>query len=457
MVLPQGDPPAVASEATAWAQESRHARSSSPPPNVTLNDFELLDRFSGRSLGKGSFGLVRMVRLKGTDNVFALKESAKTEAMNGNLQAQVERELYNHHSLKHRNIVRLYNYMQDEKFVYMLLEFCAKGELYQLLRTQKNRRFDEAMSRHFFTQLVDGLQYLHSQNIIHRDLKPENLLVDADDVLKIADFGWCVRVERAEPVQRRFTFCGTMDYLAPEMLQQSGHDHTLDIWACGILLYEMMVGRPPFQTSNYPVLISRILTVALSFPAWMPEGVKDLVKKLMKQEPRHRLPLDQVLRHPWVRGLEYSEQTLVQPIDSRQSQGSTTIPSESPHGTSTGRTLDSRSVDSRYSPNSTLHPVDSQQSQASTQPVDTRQSQHSMYFPCAARAAGGQQVPFATPTQSNRAVYVQNQPPPSYGQPVQRPMQIVHMMPFPQQGYPVQRHVRAQEPRTWGGPVYRPA
>lgn len=451
--MPQGDTPAVASEVSA---QSRHARSSSPPPNVTLNDFDLLDRFTGRSLGKGSFGLVRMVRLKGTDNVFALKESAKKESVSGNLMAQVERELNNHHSLKHKNIVRLYNYMQDEKLVYMLLEFCAKGELYQLLRTQPYRRFDEAMSRHFFTQLVDGLQYLHSQNIIHRDLKPENLLVDADDVLKIADFGWCVRV-RTEPVQRQFTFCGTMDYLAPEMLQQCGHDHTLDIWACGILLYEMMVGRPPFQTSNYPVLVSRILNVVLNFPAWMPEGVKDLVKKLMKPEPRHRLPLDQVLRHPWVLGLEYSElqneplrsQILMQPIDSRQSQGSTTIPSESPHGTSTGRTLDSRN-----SLNSTTHPVDSQQSQASTQPVDTRQNQYSTYFPCAARAP--QQVPFATPTQSNRAVYVQSQQPPSYGQPVQRPLQIVHMMPFPQPGYP-QRHVRAQEPRTWGGPVYRPA
>ncbi|CAJ1385403.1 unnamed protein product, partial [Effrenium voratum] len=189
-------------------------RSRSPPEEVKLSDFEILDGAGGRSLGKGSFGVVRRIRRKGTDDVYALKTMQKMEVVSGQLVEQVEREIQVQRNLKHENVLRLYKHFEDEDTVYLLLEYCAKGELYQLLRTQKGRKFNEQMSKHFFVQLVRGLKYLHSYHIVHRDLKPENLLITHDDVLKIGDFGWC-----AATTVPRTTFCGTMDYLAPEMIQ----------------------------------------------------------------------------------------------------------------------------------------------------------------------------------------------------------------------------------------------
>jgi len=177
-----------------------------------------------------------------------------------------------------------------------MLEFCEKGELYQILRTQKCRRFTEPIACNFFVQVVDGLHYLHQKSVVHRDIKPENLLVDHDGCLKIADFGWC-----AVSNILRTTFCGTLDYLAPEMIQGKGHDHTLDIWSAGVLLYEMVVGRPPFQSTNHAQLISKILTLDLRFPPFASAQVQDLIRNLLRRDPRERICLPEVLRHEWVR------------------------------------------------------------------------------------------------------------------------------------------------------------
>lgn len=273
------------------------SRSSSPSAQATLDDFEILDGGRGRSLGKGSFGVVRRVEHRGTGVVYALKTMQKIVVIESDLIDQVEREIQVQQGLKHANLVRLYKHFQDSETVYLLLEFCAKGELYQLLRTRRNRRFEEDTARHYFTQVTRGLQYLHRQSIVHRDVKPENLLVTHDDVLKIADFGWC-----AVSTVQRMTFCGTLDYLAPEMIQARGHNHTLDIWSLGVLLYEMVVGRPPFQSTQHVTLMARILAIDLRFPALVTPPVSDLVQRLLQMEPKLRMPLEQVLRTAWVLG-----------------------------------------------------------------------------------------------------------------------------------------------------------
>lgn len=270
-------------------------RPDSPGPDVRLDDFEVVDGDAGRSLGKGSFGVVRRIRRKGTCDVFALKTMQKIEVIEGELIDQVEREIQVQRNLKHDNVLRLYRHFEDAETVYLLLEYCAKGELYQLLRSRKGRRFPEPVAKHYFMQVVSGLRYLHSQSIVHRDLKPENLLVNHNDVLKIADFGWC-----AFATTVRTTFCGTLDYLAPEMIQGRGHDHTLDTWSLGVLLYEMVVGRPPFQSTNHVMLIAKILSAELRFPAFVPAEVSDLVTRLLQKEPPERLPLDRVLKHVWL-------------------------------------------------------------------------------------------------------------------------------------------------------------
>jgi serine/threonine protein kinase len=227
-----------------------------------------------------------------------LKAMQKLAVIEGDLIDQVEREIQVQLPLKHENIVRLYMHFEDTDTVYLLLEYCAKGELYQLLRTRRGRRFTEDVARHYFVQVARGLRYLHSQCIVHRDLKPENLLVNADDVLKIADFGWCAYVSGAN----RTTFCGTLDYLAPEMVLGLGHNHTVDIWSLGVLLYEMVVGRTPFQSTNHVLLIHKILSTELRFPPFVPRGVSDLVTRLLQHNAQERMPLEMVLRHPWTTG-----------------------------------------------------------------------------------------------------------------------------------------------------------
>mmetsp|Transcript_55548 Transcript_55548/g.102775 ORF Transcript_55548/g.102775 Transcript_55548/m.102775 type:complete len:635 (-) Transcript_55548:111-2015(-) len=266
--------------------------------NSTLEQFELCDNSPGEqdSLGKGSFGLVQKVRVKGTTRVYALKSMRKQDVIESNLIDQVELEIKVQRELKHRNVLRLQRHFEDNDNVYLLLEFCAKGELYQMLRTQRGRRFPEQVACRFFIQVAAGLHYLHSQSIVHRDIKPENLLVAEDDVLKIADFGWC-----AMTTTLRTTFCGTLDYLAPEMIQGSGHNHTLDIWSAGVLLYEMMVSRPPFQSTNHGQLIIKILSLDLKFPAFISKEAADLVRRLIVKLPRHRMPLLHSLKHPWVK------------------------------------------------------------------------------------------------------------------------------------------------------------
>mmetsp|Transcript_43713 Transcript_43713/g.103212 ORF Transcript_43713/g.103212 Transcript_43713/m.103212 type:complete len:717 (-) Transcript_43713:107-2257(-) len=288
-VAADGEPPPLANNNTEALSEEEQLES------VTLETLELLDNTQD-SLGKGSFGLVQKIRVRGTQLVYALKSMRKQDVIEGSLIEQVELEIKVQQKLKHRNVLRLLRHFEDIDNVYLLLEFCAKGELYQILRTQRNRRFTEQVACKFFVQVAAGLHYLHSLNIVHRDIKPENLLVTQDDVLKIADFGWCAMTN----TEQRMTFCGTLDYLAPEMIQGQGHNHTLDIWSAGVLLFEMMVGRPPFQSTNHAQLILKILNLELKFPAFVSEEAQDLVRRLVRKEKHARMPLLHSLSHRWV-------------------------------------------------------------------------------------------------------------------------------------------------------------
>lgn len=260
------------------------------------------------TLGKGSFGSVQKVKQMGTNNIFALKSIRKAEVIEGQLIDQVEREIHVQGQLRHENILRLFRHFEDESCVHLLLEYCAKGELYQLLRTRKGRRFPEPTACRYFVQVCKGLQYLHKHGIVHRDLKPENLLVNSEDVVKIADFGWCAMTQSLNSA--RNTFCGTLDYLAPEMIRARGHDDKLDVWGLGVLLFEMIIGKPPFQSTNHAQLILKILNIDIKkvlsernqeFPDLFSVGAQDLIFKLLQRSPQERLSIDEALKHEWVR------------------------------------------------------------------------------------------------------------------------------------------------------------
>ncbi|EER10783.1 protein kinase, putative [Perkinsus marinus ATCC 50983] len=258
-----------------------------PPRPVLARNTSLRDiRKDEKKLGKGSFGEVLCVKIRGdpsgkglvahrpsqasyTGRLYALKTLRKRDVEQGHLAAQVEREISVQSRLPaHSNILRLYSHFEDREHVYLLLEYCAKGELYHLLRTQQKRRFPVERAARYFLMAARAVAHLHSHGIMHRDIKPENLLVAADDTLKLADFGWCA--EFPAPVvsgyttrshARRHTFCGTLDYLSPEMLLGRGHDHSIDLWGLGILLYELLAGRPPFNATDQRTVVSNIINV----------------------------------------------------------------------------------------------------------------------------------------------------------------------------------------------------
>ncbi|XP_060112490.1 LOW QUALITY PROTEIN: aurora kinase B [Heteronotia binoei] len=256
----------------------------------TIDDFEI-----GRPLGKGKFGNVYLARIKETRFIVALKVLFKSHLEKDGLEHQLRREIEIQSHLRHPNILRMYNYFDDKKRVYLILEYAPRGELYKDL--QKHLRFDESRSATYMEELADALIYCHGKKVIHRDIKPENLLMGLKGELKIADFGWSVHA----PSLRRKTMCGTLDYLPPEMVEGRPHDEKVDVWCIGILCYEFLVGHPPFESASHTETYRRIVAVDLKFPTFVPEGARDLISRLLRRIPSQRLSLQGVKEHPWVK------------------------------------------------------------------------------------------------------------------------------------------------------------
>ncbi|XP_029436154.1 aurora kinase B isoform X2 [Rhinatrema bivittatum] len=261
-----------------------------PKKSFTIEDFDI-----GRPLGKGKFGNVYLARDRETKLILALKVLFKSQLEKEGVEHQLRREIEIQAHLRHPNILRLYNYFHDKKRIYLILEYAPRGELYKEL--QKCRHFDEQRTATIMEELADALIYCHTRKVIHRDIKPENLLMGYKGELKIADFGWSVHA----PSLRRKTMCGTLDYLAPEMIEGKTHDEKVDLWCIGVLCFELLVGHPPFESPSQSETYRRIIKVDLKFPPGMSEGAKDLISNLLQYNPAQRLLLEKVLMHPWVK------------------------------------------------------------------------------------------------------------------------------------------------------------
>jgi serine/threonine protein kinase len=212
---------------------------------------------------------------------------------------QIKLEVRIMYSLNHEHIIKLYNHFEDNDYFYLIVEYAPKGQLYDELK--KVKRFLEVDAAQYMREVVSAVQYLHSLNppVIHRDIKPENILLDTKNSAKLCDFGWS---NFFNPTRERFTYCGTPDYLSPEMIKQAGHDQRLDIWNLGVLLFEMLTGRPPFEGRNQKELFDNIKNLRISYPKDFPKLAKDLVAKLLKPNPKDRLSLEELLTHPWFTG-----------------------------------------------------------------------------------------------------------------------------------------------------------
>jgi serum/glucocorticoid-regulated kinase 2 len=246
---------------------------------VTKDDFELLT-----VIGKGSFGKVMQVRKKDTGKLFAMKVLRKEAIIARKQVAHTKAEKTILQKIQHPFIVRLHYAFQTKDKLYMILDFVNGGELFFHLK--KEGRFPEARVKFYAAEIVSAIAHLHSLNIVYRDLKPENILLDSDGHICITDFGLSKEINDEEGTH---TFCGTPEYLAPEVLKGQGHGMAVDWWSLGTLIYEMLTGLPPFYSQNINIMYQKILNGELRFPSYVTGDAQHLLEGLLTREVDKRL------------------------------------------------------------------------------------------------------------------------------------------------------------------------
>jgi len=268
------------------------------------DDFEALD---DKALGKGGFGHVWKVRHKGTGKIYAIKVINKDYIRKENMIDQINREIEIMYRTDHPHIIKLYNHYEDDDNFYLIMHCAGKGQLYSQLKRLK--RLDERTVAQYMREVISAVKYLHSLKppIIHRDIKPENVLLDSDGRAKLADFGWSNFYEENK---KRETYCGTPEYLAPEMVMKAGHNEAIDIWSLGVLMFELLAGRPPFVYKGDPAaLYADIKALKIKWTDDFPLIAKNLISKILKLKPSERPGLDEILEHPW-----FKETQLLRPL-----------------------------------------------------------------------------------------------------------------------------------------------
>ena len=260
-------------------------------PESKITDFE-----KEREIGKGGFGLVWKVIHKKTQKVYCIKVIEKKGIIEQKLVPQMNREIEIMYILNNPHCLRLKNHFEDDNNFYLVMPLASKGQLYRVLK--KFRKFDERTAAQILRETISALQYLHSFKppIIHRDIKPENLLLNEGGRVLLADYGWSnFNVEG----DVRKTFCGTPEYIAPEMLMKKGHDTRVDIWSIGILMFELLSGYSPFVAKSNQELYQNIRKLKIQWHKDMPPFAKNLISKILKLNPLDRPSFDEILNHQW--------------------------------------------------------------------------------------------------------------------------------------------------------------
>ncbi|KFB43052.1 cgmp-dependent protein kinase [Anopheles sinensis] len=267
---------------------------------VKLSDLRVIS-----TLGVGGFGRVELVQLaQDKGRSFALKQMKKAQIVETRQQQHImsEKEIMSEANCDF--IVKLYKTFKDRKYLYMLMESCLGGELWTILRDRGH--FDDGTTRFYTACVVEAFDYLHSRNIIYRDLKPENLLLDVSGYVKLVDFGFAKKLQSG---RKTWTFCGTPEYVAPEVILNRGHDISADYWSLGVLMFELLTGTPPFTGADpmrtYNIILKGI--DAIEFPRNITRNASALIKKLCRDNPTERLGyqrggISEIQKHKWFDG-----------------------------------------------------------------------------------------------------------------------------------------------------------
>ncbi|KAI8337830.1 kinase-like domain-containing protein [Choanephora cucurbitarum] len=276
---------------------------------ITFDSFDLL-----RVIGRGSFGKVYVVRKKDTNRIYAMKVLRKSRIISRSEVTHTMAEKTVLAKIRNPFIVPLKFAFQSPDKLYLVLAFINGGELFHHL--QLEGRFDENRSRFYTAELLSALECLHDFNVVYRDLKPENILIDYNGHIALCDFGLC-KLNMKEN-ERTNTFCGTPEYLAPELLLGQGYTKTVDWWTLGVLLYEMMTGLPPFYDENTNEMYRKILQDELRFPDDMSKEAQSLLRGLLTRDPNERLGnhgSEEIKNHPFFASIDWRKlnQKKVQP------------------------------------------------------------------------------------------------------------------------------------------------
>jgi CRP-like cAMP-binding protein len=268
--------------------------------DLKLEDFEVRS-----TLGCGAFGRVKLCRLPKSDQYYALKCQAKRSIVESGLQEHVLNEMRVMRKINHPYIAKLYIALQDKQYIYFVLELLQGGELFTHLRNRG--KLSEQTARFYAATVVYAFSTLHAKKIAYRDLKPENLVMDTNGYVKLVDFGLAKQMLSG----KTWTLCGTPDYLAPEIILNEGHDLAVDYWALGVLIYEMVVGAPPFYAEDPMEVYEKILSGNPAMPTFFTRNLADLCKKLLRSQQGKRLGNTRggtaaVVKHKWFSSFDWA-------------------------------------------------------------------------------------------------------------------------------------------------------
>jgi polo-like kinase 1 len=281
------------------------SKTGEPDPNAAVveekiikvtGDVQIRKYYKGRLLGKGGFAKCYEFSCAENKKIFAGKVIAKSSLVKSRAKQKLISEIKIHKSLHHPQIVAFEHYFEDTENVYILLEICQNQTLNDLLKRRK--RLTEIEVQCYIVQLIKALKYLHSHRVIHRDLKLGNLFLTDKMELKVGDFGLATKLDFEG--ERKRTVCGTPNYIAPEILDgKTGHSYEVDIWSLGVIIYTLIIGKPPFETRDVKTTYKRIKMNAYSFPesAIISEAAKNLISQILVTDPSKRPSLDQILIH----------------------------------------------------------------------------------------------------------------------------------------------------------------
>ncbi|KAG0000005.1 camp-dependent protein kinase catalytic subunit [Entomortierella chlamydospora] len=274
--------------------------------SVKPRPFQLSDFTFSRTIGTGSCGRVHLVQSVYNSRFYALKVLKKRQIVQSNQVEHVNEEKRVLERIRHPFLVKTWGTFQDLSSLYIVMDYVVGGELFSVLR--RMQRFSNSVAKFYACQVLLALEYLHGNDIIYRDLKPENILIDAQGNIKITDFGFAKHLADNETA---WTFCGTPDYLAPEVIKSQGYGKAADWWSFGIFIFEMLAGYPPFYDDDLFKMCQKIVDGEMRYPKYFDGLAKDLLKRLLvadltKRYGNLRDGCFDIRNHGWFEGVDWT-------------------------------------------------------------------------------------------------------------------------------------------------------